>query len=325
MTPHSDANIYPWLIEHWSFFIQCLEQDRLAHALMIEGPVGSGKTALADAMMGKLLCSEHTAENDVGGCGQCRSCKLLVGGAHPDRFDIQPLEMGKAIKIDQVRGLIATLNLTTSISACKVAYIHPAESMTTAAANALLKSLEEPVGNAVLILVCNDPGSLPVTIRSRCQSIHIHQPDNQLVLDWLNQTCENSDEESRAALAAAGGSPLRAAHYLSSPEQDSFARVREGLNTLISRPGSVSLISTELAALESDYVWRWLSLCVAEAVKAQVAGKSLNWLPTVTGLQEKTLLQLQKRADQNRKMSASPVRGDLLLQDWLIRWAEQGI
>ena len=128
------SEIYPWLSEHWDFFMSRLNAGRLAHALLIAGAAGNGKLALAAAMVARLLCNEDQPR----ACGVCRSCKLLAGGAHPDYFELQPEEDSKVIKVDQVRGLIAKLDLTTSISARKVAFIHPAESMNGAAANALL-------------------------------------------------------------------------------------------------------------------------------------------------------------------------------------------
>ena len=313
--------IYPWLREHWLFFLKRLQQDRLAHALMIEGPAGSGKNALAIEMVARLLCSENQPE----ACGQCRSCKLLAGGAHPDRFELHPEEGSEIIKVDQVRNLIASLDLTTSISERKVAYIHPADGMNIAAANALLKSLEEPTGNAVMILVSSDPGSLPVTIRSRCQSIVVCQPDRKLVLDWLTETTGRSVADVSAALQAAGGSPLRAARYLESPELDTFVQVTEGLATLLKRPGSVSLVSSKLSDFNPDDLWRWLSLCTGEAVKCLMTDRGSDWLPADSNLSEHTLLKLQKQADFNRRLAKTPVRGDLLLQDWLIRWAEQTV
>ena len=313
--------IYPWLEEHWSFFLQRLEQGRLAHALMIEGPAGCGKNALATAMVAKLLCREDLPE----ACGQCRSCKLLAGGAHPDRFDIHPEEGKDVIKVDQVRALIASIDLTASISRRKLAYIHPAEGMNLAAANALLKSLEEPAGDSVLILVCSEPARLPVTIRSRCQSISVSQPDRQLVLDWLQKTAAVSADEAALALTAAGGSPLRAVRYLNSPESDAYTQVQQGLATLLAHPASVSLISSDLDGLKPDDLWRWLSMCVAEVVKSAMTGNIAGWVPTGTQLQLKSLLELQKQADLNRRLSTTPVRGDLLLHDWLIRWAEQTI
>jgi DNA polymerase-3 subunit delta' len=312
---------YPWLREHWMFFLKRLQQGRLAHALMIQGPAGCGKNALAVEMVARLLCCEDQPE----ACGQCRSCKLLAGGAHPDRFELFPEEGSEVIKVDQVRSLIASLDLTTSISARKVAYIHPAESMNIAAANALLKSLEEPTGNAVIILVSSDPGSLPVTIRSRCQSIVVNQPDSKLVGNWLTKATGRSAVEVSAALQAAGGSPLRAARYLESPELDTFVQVTEGLATLLKRPGSVSLVTSKLGEFNPDDLWRWLSLCTGEAVKCRMSGRASDWLPADVNLSEHTLLSLQKQADINRRLAKTPVRGDLLLQDWLIRWAEQNV
>ena len=311
--------IYPWLSEHWSFFIKRLEQDRLAHALMLIGPAGCGKSNLAFAMVAKLLCTEDQAY----ACGHCRSCQLLTGGAHPDFFDIHPEEDSKIIKVDQVRGLIGKLNLTTSVSDRKVAYIHPAETMNGAAANALLKSLEEPTGDAVLILVSDNPGNLPVTIRSRCQSVSIAQPESGVVLKWLQGHSRATKDVLDAALQAAGGSPLRALHYLDSPEMEAYGQVCESLATLLGRPGSVSMVSSRLNELNPVDLWRWLSMCTGEVNKSIMTGLPLNWLPETLELADKTLLQLQKQADINRQLSATPVRGDLLLQDWLIRWAEQ--
>jgi DNA polymerase-3 subunit delta' len=301
--------------------IRRLETGRLAHALLIEGPSGNGKTALARAMVARLLC----CEDQSWACGHCRSCDLLEGQAHPDYFELQPEEGSEFIKVAQVRNLIAKLELTTSISMRKVAYIHPAERMNIAAANALLKSLEEPAGDTVLILVSDNPGNLPVTIRSRCQAISINQPDSELVLDWLESSSGRPRNEVKAALQAAGGRPLRAVAYLESPELDSYTQVREELATLLGRPGAVTLISSQLGDLNANELWRWLSMCTGELIKSLMTGSSLDWLPSTSRLQDKTLLQLQQQADINRRLSATPVRGDLLLQDWLIRWAEQGI
>ena len=313
--------IYPWLNDQWAFFLKRIEQDRLAHALMIEGPAGCGKNDLATAMVAKLLCSENLPD----ACGQCRSCKLLVGGAHPDRFDIQPEEDSEVIKVDQIRALIGSLDLTTSISERKVARIYPAESMNLSSANALLKSLEEPTGNTILILVCSEPARLPVTIRSRCQSIIVRQPDRKLVLPWLADASGRAPEDVGIALDAAGGSPLRALRYLESPEAEAYGQVREGLATLLLRPGAVSPVCAGLAELNPDDLWRWLSLSVGEAVRSVMAGLATSWLPEGTKLQQKSLLELQKQADINRRISKSPIRKDLLLQDWLIRWAEQNV
>jgi len=313
--------IYPWLSGQWSFFLRRLEQERLAHALMIEGPEGSGKLALATAMVEKLLCSEDLAE----ACGQCRSCKLIAGGAHPDRFNIQPEEGSDVIKVDQVRALIASLNLTSSISARKVACIHPADTMNMAAANALLKSLEEPVGDAVLILVCSVPARLPITIRSRCQSVTVNQPDSNLVLEWLEKHTKQSRGKVEAALEAAGGSPLRAAQYIDSPDLDAYGQVQKGLATLLEHPGSVSLVSAKLGELSPDDLWRWLSTSMRDAVKSVLADTPADWLPAGIHFEAKSLLELQKQADINRRLSSTPLRGDLLLQDWLIRWVEQSI
>jgi DNA polymerase-3 subunit delta' len=309
----------PWLASHWSFFIERLQKERLAHALMIQGPAGCGKNKLARAMVIKLLCNG----NEADACGQCRSCKLLVGGAHPDYFELQPEDEGKTIKVDQVRRLISSLDLTASISQRKVAYIHPADAMNASSANALLKSLEEPAGDTVLILVTDNPGSLPVTIRSRCQSILVAQPDSTVVLDWLKGQSDLPDDELAAALHAAGGSPLRALHYLNSPELEAYGQVREGLATLLKRPGAVSMVSSSLNELNPADLWRWLSLCTGDVIKSMMAGIPADWLTDTSRLHSKTLLNLQKQADINRRLSTTPVRGDLLLQDWLIRWAQQ--
>ena len=315
----ANAEIYPWLSGHWSFFMQRLETDKLAHALMIEGPSGVGKTNLARAMIARLLCREDQPR----ACGHCRSCQLLGSGAHPDYFDLQPEEDSKVIKVDQVRALIGKLDLTTSISERKVAYIHPADVMNGASANALLKSLEEPAGNTVLILVSDNPGRLPVTIRSRCQSISINQPDAGLVQDWLEKTSGSPREQVRAALQAAGGSPLRAAHYLDAPGEDAYGQVRAALATLLKRPGSVSQFSSQLNELNPVDLWRWLSICTAEVIKSIMLDQSLDWMSVNPKLRDRQLLELQRQADINRRLATTQVRGDLLLQDWLIRWAEQ--
>ena len=101
--------------------------------------------------------------------------------------------------------------------------------------------------------------------------------------------------------------------------------MQERLANLLAHPGSVSLVSARLGELNPDDLWRWLSMSMGEAIKSFMTGATVDWVPSGKQLQPKSLLELQKQADINRRLSATPLRGDLLLQDWLIRWVEQSI
>jgi DNA polymerase-3 subunit delta' len=316
---------YPWLEEPWSFFSRCLEMDRLPHALLVEGPPGCGKMALAAAMTARLLC----LEDQPVACGQCRSCKLLAGGAHPEYIEVtfelnESGNMSSVLTVGQVRATIEALYLTRTISRRKVAYIHPADAMNRNAANALLKTLEEPAGtDTVIILVTDRPGSLPATIRSRCQPVSVRQPGRKAVREWLSSASDKSDREVTAAIEAASGSPLRAAEFLDSPELDTYSKVREGLATLLSRPGAVTEVASRMEKLDPVNTWYWLSSCAGETARAVMQGKLPEWLPAGIQLDAKTLLQLQQQADNNRQLLATTVREDLKLQAWLITWIGQ--
>jgi DNA polymerase-3 subunit delta' len=316
----NDSPVLPWLQEHWQFFIRRLDEDRLPHALMLEGPAGGGKLELARAMTARLLCTQPHPDRH---CGVCRSCRLLAGGAHPDRFNVTFEDKSDVIKVLQIRDMIASLNLTTTISGRKVVCIHPADAMNRSSANALLKSLEEPNGDATLILVSSDPGRLPATIRSRCQSIVVALPERETAAAWLAQSCDSPRRDIDLALEAAGGSALLARQYLNSSALEAYLLIRESLAKLLQRPGAVSSVCSELQEHSSEDLWRWLSLCCSEAVKSVLAGREAAWLKGAVGLRAAPLLELQKKADANRQLSSTTVRGDLLLQDWLIEWAMQ--
>jgi len=138
---------YPWLQDAEAEFAERLESGRLAHALLLSGPADSGKVDLAERFLASALC----LENRYPACGTCRSCQLAASGAHPDGHVVTYEEHPKTGKmrtelvIDQVRRLTASLFLTNTISRRKAALIHPVEAMNRNTANALLKTLEEPL------------------------------------------------------------------------------------------------------------------------------------------------------------------------------------
>jgi DNA polymerase-3 subunit delta' len=184
------------------------------HALLVHGARGIGKRALALNFAQALLCEAPRADGLA--CGECDGCRYAVAGQHPDLMRLELLVVDpdegtlaavETIGIDRVRALTEFVQLTSHRQRAKVAVISPAERMNAAAANALLKTLEEPPPGTFLILVSDQPGRVPATILSRCRKLVAPLPDRATALAWL---ATRGIAAPDLALAQAAGAPVHA-------------------------------------------------------------------------------------------------------------------
>lgn len=207
-------NIYPWQLSVWQRIHQ--QRERLSHALLLHGRAGTGKLDFAQHLSQSLLCS---APNNSEACNACPQCTWFKEGAHPDFKFITPEDAETSedapkkksskktqISVDQIRQLIQALSLTNhGVNSLRVVLIHPAESLNTASANALLKVLEEPPNNTIFILVSHQIHRLLPTILSRCQSVAMPLPARDEAVAWLTaQKVANAVD----MLDYYGGAPL---------------------------------------------------------------------------------------------------------------------
>ena len=216
-----DDERLPWHQDLWRQLQQRRVAGRLPHALLLSGPAGLGKGVFARRLARALLCERPGADGEA--CGQCRSCRLFRAGSHPDYNIVQPEEDSKIIKVDQVRVLCAFLGYTAQYGGYKIALLEPADRMNVNAANSLLKTLEEPPGNGLLLLVTAQPARLPVTVRSRCQKIGFDPPAPTVAVPWLTARVADGLEPA-TLLEIAGGAPLAA---LTQADGERWRRRRE--------------------------------------------------------------------------------------------------
>lgn len=200
-------NGYPWQQQQWQQLLSQHRQQRLPHALLLSGVAGLGKLAFAEQFAQYLLCKAVVTDQ---ACGQCSGCRLILATNHPDLLRIVPEESGKNIKIDQIREMILTLSQTAQRAGHLVAIIAPAEALNKAAANALLKTLEEPAGKAVLLLVSHQPGALPATVISRCQQIQFTGTTGANTWLAAQLSALNKTADIDLLLKIAENAPLRA-------------------------------------------------------------------------------------------------------------------
>ena len=234
------STLYPWQAKQWQQFSQQKQQQRLPHALLLSGTKGLGKEAFANAIINSVLCQSPNPQGEA--CGQCHSCQLFVAGTHPDHIDIKPEAEGKQIKVDQVRELKSKQQLTSTVSIWKTVLISPADAMNISSANSLLKLLEEPQSNTLLILVTEQIAQLPVTIRSRCQSIHLSSPSQNDALAWLNQQgLTANDTDKQTVLELAQGAPLLAAAMLNDETLLRYQQIEQDFKAIVA--GTVNPVS----------------------------------------------------------------------------------
>jgi DNA polymerase-3 subunit delta' len=243
--------------ENWRSRVQ---KGRKPHAVLLLGPAGVGKRASA-AWMARLSLETST-------CPNLPEYPLEVP-EHPDLRWLAPLEDKQSIGIDQIRELVADMGLTSYAGSGKVAVLEPANLMTESAANSLLKTLEEPPGDTLLILIADRVGKLPATIFSRCQRIEFSPPAEPGALEWLNRL--RPDSGWSEALRAAGGAPLAAISALESLE--TAAGMARDLNAVGLGNGSPVEVAGRWAKLEPSFVLNWLAQQVRLAAIAQLAGR----------------------------------------------------
>lgn len=212
-------NDYPWQIDQQKHLCSQLLANRFPQSLIISGMSGLGKFILARSLAKALLCMQ--VSDDAQACAQCANCRLFDSGHHPDFLCIEPEGKAQQIKVDQIRFLNDFAQKTPQRNKKQVVIIHHAEKMNVAASNALLKTLEEPGRDTVIILITDRFQRLLMTIRSRCQHVRLQTPEFKQALSWL---CAQGVPQDKAelALCLSHCAPLNALAYINDHKLDHF-------------------------------------------------------------------------------------------------------
>lgn len=267
MTASVDLTQLPWLQPQLRQYGQMIVGGRLPHALSIEGPAGLGKRLLGEHLLRWLLCGDPAA---TGPCGRCADCQQLAASQHPDQILVEPdSDSGRQITIKAIRALSGRLALRPQRQGRQVALLVPAEALNEPAANALLKTLEEPSDDSHLILVSHQPTRLPITLRSRCVRSAIAPPSQEELRRWLvEQVGPQIDLE--LLLVQCAGRPLHALAALDGEQAALWQRLRQVVEQCLaghSSPmaGARSLSQTPDQAL--DYLSRMLESAASDELR----------------------------------------------------------
>ena len=257
---------YPWQNELWQRWQNL--RVRLPHALLLKGPRGIGKLDFAMRIAQSMLC--ETPTNGGQGCNNCPSCHWFELGTHPDFRLLQPDALAEAdegeereagkkkpsrlISVEQIRSLADFANLSAHQGKYRVVLIHPAEAMNSSAANALLKTLEEPTPGMLMLLVSDRPQRLLPTIMSRCLSIVAPLPSKDASIAWLR---EQGIDDPALALSQSGFAPLEAQRWLA---EGSGREEHELLRRAIKDPAKLDIyaLAEQLQKVEPPNFIHWM-------------------------------------------------------------------
>ena len=321
------SELYPWQKDDWTR-LQAL-RSRTTQGLLFQGQKGIGKLDLAINYVRALLC-EHPLEDGYA-CGKCPACHWFDQGSHPDFRMLQPeseteeVEAGKKasrqISVDQIRSLSDFMGMSAHQGGRRVVIIHPAEAMNTNAANALLKSLEEPPSGLLFILVTHKPQGLLPTIVSRCLSFVLATPDVKVATSFL---AAQGVKNPLDALASSGFSPLMALQ-----NSDGSEAREKLLRALQQRQMDVFALAEALQKTEQVQVVQWLQQWCHDLISQKLAGR-LRYHPgseklireLVASLDALDLARLQGVLKTAKKEAQHTLNAKLFLESLLFTYCQ---
>lgn len=333
-TSAEPAAVLPWQQQIWQHWSRQLLQQQLPHAILLTGLTGLGKRSLAKALAHLLLCTnrvssvENSAQAELKPCGSCRSCQLIQAGFHPDLHLLEPEAQGKALVIDQVRNLNAEVQKTAQQGGYKLVLIWPAEALNTNAANALLKTLEEPEPLTQFVLVSSAPAKLPATLRSRCQTLVVKPPTQLEGQAWLQQHLSDP-AEAAILLQAADGCPLQALKLADPTVVAATQLLTQAVEAVLQGADPLDQVSSlkkmPLANLLTN-LQNWLAESVRYLVKGRAGVRDTRQLAIYIQLAQRLgaqhLLSFEQELAQLQQQLARNPNLDLFLENLLLSFSQ---
>lgn len=316
---------YPWLRPAFEQLIASYQAGRGHHALLVHAREGMGDESLVYALTRFLMCQQPDGHKS---CGKCHGCQLMQAGTHPDYYALAPEKGKSTLGIDAVREVSEKLYEHARLGGAKVVWIRDAAILTEAAANALLKTLEEPPQNTWFFLACREPARLLATLRSRCRLFHLAPPTEQYGLAWLEREVTMSQNELLAALRLSGCAPAAAQTLLQEESWASRGKLCQALSATLNGGDWLAL----LPSLNHETVAQrlhWLASLLLDALKQQQGIRAIanvdcaalvNQIARTMAPERLQVIVADICACREELLSVTGLNRELILTERLLRW-----
>lgn len=313
----------PWLAALRGRLAEAAQAGRLPHAVLLLGQEGAGQAELAWWLAAQLLCESATG----GPCGACTDCRLFMAGTHPDFHPVALEEEATAIRVEQIRDLADALGTRSYRGGRKIALINPSDEMNINSFNALLKTLEEPPDQTVLLLAAVRSDRLPATIRSRCSTQRVPVPATAEALEWLQG--RQPQEDWPRLLELANGAPFLALSHAGAGLAALDAEMTGVITAAWRAPLDVLALAEKWRSNRPELRLAWLELWLTDGLRRAAESSDLvnnkrgSRLPAAV---DPTMMaaghRLLDAIREARRRAVGPLNTQLLLESLLVGLAE---